>query len=103
MNLTPLEFYRKFGHETASYYIRGIILLNDNFKNWNVDKAELRNIVELVEAIEEYDISDLEDFLKENDSKAYFEIWVDGGPQMWNIEQAKENLDRYKEIKEFCK
>ena len=38
--LTPMQFYKRFGHETSRMYAQGIFLICDMFEEWRIDKKE---------------------------------------------------------------
>lgn len=50
--MTPLEFYKRFGRETSWYYSGGVFTISDYYKEWHVDKNQLRAICKMVEFVE---------------------------------------------------
>lgn len=101
--MTPLEFYKRFGHETSRLYVGGTFIIHEMYKEWNVDKDELINICHnvdcLKELIEYHDgINGLNKHLSEMKDGELEEVFFDDEPRVMDKAEIRKLIDDYGDL-----
>lgn len=94
--MTPLEFYKRFGHETSRQYIGGVFIIHDYYSDWMVDKDQLKQIVDVVDMIDdEGGINEFKLICTEMGEDCLYEFVYDGAPSLLNKVQCIELIKEF--------
>ena len=101
--LTPMQFYKRFGHESSRMYTQGIFLICDMFEEWRVDKGDLSEIIELAQHIKNGGIEELREIIGEHtdeDGDDYlYELDYTQDYGVYNIQEIKNMLKELVDLK----
>ena len=96
--LTPMQFYKRFGHEASRMYAQGIFLICDMFEEWRIDKKELLKIIEDVTFLSNGALDELKEILDEEDPSEWYELMYTSAYGVYNIDQIKGEYERLKQL-----
>ena len=97
--LTPMQFYKRFGHEASRMYAQGIFLICDMFEEWRVDKKELSEIIRDVGYIDDGAITELKDILSDENPSEWHELMYTDDMGVYSIDDIKSELQRLEQLK----
>ena len=96
--LTPMQFYKRFGHEASRMYAQGIFLICDMFEEWRVDQKELSEIIRDAEYIDNGAIAELKDILSDENPSEWHELMYTDDMGVYSIDQIKVEYERLKQF-----
>lgn len=97
--MTPSEFYKRFGHETSWYYSGGVFTIDNMYKEWNVDKSELREICKYVSFIEDHGgKKGFKKMINQMKDNSVDEFVFDGSLMLIHKDVLKDILNKYGDL-----
>jgi len=96
--LTPMQFYKRFGHEASRMYAQGIFLICDMFEEWRVDQNELSEIIRDAGYIDDGAITELKDILSDENPSEWHELMYTDDMGVYSIDQIKDEYERLKQL-----
>lgn len=96
--LTPMQFYKRFGHEASRMYAQGIFLICDMFKEWRVDQNELSEIIRDAGYIDNGAITELKDILSDEKPSEWHELMYTDDTGVYSIDRIKGEYERLKRL-----